>query len=69
LLDVYLVRLEILVNSCTIEQGICDHCGLLLEVDLYLFWLESLVNSCTIEQGISNRCGLLLEVEWEENYW
>jgi hypothetical protein len=33
LLDVYLVLPESLVNSCTTEQGISDHCGVLLEVE------------------------------------
>jgi hypothetical protein len=32
LLDVCLVRPESLANSCTIEQEISDHCGVLLEV-------------------------------------
>jgi hypothetical protein len=33
LLDVYLVQPESFVNSCTIEQGITDHRGVLLEVE------------------------------------
>jgi hypothetical protein len=33
LLDVYLVRPESLVNSCTIKQGISNHCEVLLEVE------------------------------------
>jgi hypothetical protein len=33
LLDVYLVRPESLFTSCTIVQGISDHCGVLLEVE------------------------------------
>jgi hypothetical protein len=33
LLDVYLLRPESLVNSCTIEQGISALCGVLLEVE------------------------------------
>jgi hypothetical protein len=33
LLDVYLVWPESLVNSCIIEKGMSDHCGVLLEVE------------------------------------
>jgi hypothetical protein len=33
MLDVYLVRPESLVHFCTIEQGISDYCGMLLEVE------------------------------------
>jgi hypothetical protein len=33
IMDVYFVRPESMVNSCTIEQGISDHCAVLLEVD------------------------------------
>ncbi|PNF39896.1 hypothetical protein B7P43_G00924 [Cryptotermes secundus] len=33
LLDVYLVRPENLFTSCSVIQGISDHCGVLLEVE------------------------------------
>jgi hypothetical protein len=33
LLDVYLVRPESLLASCSIEQDISDHCGILLEAE------------------------------------
>jgi hypothetical protein len=33
LLDIYLVRPEISFTSCSIVQGISDHCGVLLEVE------------------------------------
>jgi hypothetical protein len=33
LLDIYLVRPESLFTSCSIVQGISDHCGVLLEVE------------------------------------
>jgi hypothetical protein len=33
LLDVYLVRPETSFTSCSIVQGISDHCGVLLEVE------------------------------------
>jgi hypothetical protein len=32
LLDVYLVRPENLLTSCSVIEGVCDHCGVLLEV-------------------------------------
>jgi hypothetical protein len=40
LLDVYLVRPESSFTSCSIVQGISDHCGVLLEVD----WVEITVD-------------------------
>jgi hypothetical protein len=41
LLDVYLVRPDSLINACAIQQGISDHCGVLLEVE----WEENYCRS------------------------
>jgi hypothetical protein len=41
LLNVYLLQPESVVNSCSVEQGITDHCGLLL---LEVEWKKITVN-------------------------